>query len=133
MHQVSLTGPYLFYEFRIRRGYDLSNYLPALFQKEDPEKNARVLSDYRQTISDLLLDKFTTSWTEWAHRQGKFTRNQAHGSPGNILDLYAATDIPETEGNEITRLKFASSAATLPETIYFMRSGSLAWNISPHR
>jgi len=103
----------LFYEFRVRRGYDLSWYLPALFQKDDPEINVRVLSDYRQTISDLLLEKFTSSWTEWAHRQGKFTRDQAHGSPGNILDLYAAADIPETEGNEITRFKFASSAANV--------------------
>ncbi len=103
----------LFYEFRIRRGYDLSAFLPALFQKDDPEKNARVLSDYRQTISDLILEKFTISWTSWAHKQGKFTRNQAHGSPGNILDLYAASDIPETEGNEITKLKFASSASNV--------------------
>ncbi|HKJ66746.1 MAG TPA: glycosyl hydrolase, partial [bacterium] len=38
-------------------------------------------------------------------------RNQAHGSPGNLLDLYAASDIPETEGTEILRFKFASSAA----------------------
>ncbi len=102
-----------FSEFIIRRGYDLRGHLPALFQKDDPEKNERVLSDYRQTISDLILAKFTTRWTEWAHRQGKTTRNQAHGSPGNILDLYAAVDIPETEGNERTRLKFASSAANV--------------------
>jgi hypothetical protein len=103
----------LLYEFYIRRGYDLSEHLPALFQKDTPEKNERVLSDYRQTISDLILDNFTTRWTEWAHRQGKTTRNQAHGSPGNILDLYAASDIPETEGSEITKLKFASSAANV--------------------
>lgn len=103
----------LFSEFILRRGYDLRDQLPALFQKDDPEKNERVLSDYRQTISDLILGKFTTHWTEWAHRQGKTTRNQAHGSPGNILDLYAAVDIPETEGNELTRLKFASSAANV--------------------
>ncbi len=103
----------LFSEFILRRGYDLRGHLPALFQKDDPEKNERVLSDYRQTISDLILAKFTTHWTEWAHRQGKTTRNQAHGSPGNILDLYAAVDIPETEGNELTRLKFASSAANV--------------------
>ncbi|HUX56481.1 MAG TPA: glycosyl hydrolase [Bacteroidales bacterium] len=103
----------MFNEFYIRRGYDLSMHLPALFQKDGPDKNARVLSDYRQTISDLILDKFTTNWTAWAHKQGKTTRNQAHGSPGNILDLYAATDIPETEGNEITKLKFASSAANV--------------------
>jgi len=103
----------MFNEFYLRRGYDLSMNLPALFQKDDPDKNARVLSDYRQTISDLILEKFTTNWTAWAHKQGKTTRNQAHGSPGNILDLYAATDIPETEGNEITRFKFASSAANV--------------------
>ncbi len=103
----------LFYEFMIRRGYDLREHLPALFLKDDPEKNECILSDYRQTISDLILEKFTSTWTNWAHRQGKITRNQAHGSPGNILDLYAAADIPETEGNEITRMKFASSAANV--------------------
>jgi hypothetical protein len=108
----------MFYEFYIRRGYDLAGYLPALFQKDNPEKNARVLSDYRQTISDLLLEKFTTYWTEWAHKQAKLTRNQAHGSPGNILDLYAATDIPETEGSELTKLKFASSAANVTGKFY---------------
>ena len=103
----------LFYEFYLRRGYDLSMNLPALFQKDDIDKNSRVLSDYRQTISDLILEKFTTHWAEWAHRQGKSIRNQAHGSPANILDLYGASDIPETEGNELTRLKFASSAANV--------------------
>ena len=103
----------LFNEFYNRRGYDLAGHLPALFQKDDPEKNARILSDYRQTISDLILEKFTTHWTAWANRQGKITRNQSHGSPGNILDLYAASDIPETEGSEITKLKFASSASNV--------------------
>ena len=102
-----------FYEFYIRRGYDLTKHLPALFQKDTPEKNARVLSDYRQTISDLLLENFTTHWTSWAHEQGRMTRDQAHGSPGNILDLYAASDIPETEGWELTKLKFASSASNV--------------------
>ena len=103
----------LFYEFAIRRGYDLAEHLPALFQKDDPDENARVLSDYRQTISDLILEKFTSNWTNWSHKQGKTTRDQAHGSPGNILDLYAASDIPEAEGSDITRLKFASSAANV--------------------
>ena len=103
----------MLYEFYIRRGYDLAEYLPALFQKDSPEMNARILSDYRQTISELILEKFTANWTQWANRQSKRTRNQAHGSPGNILDLYAASDIPETEGNELTKLKFASSAANV--------------------
>ncbi|MGB4292421.1 MAG: glycosyl hydrolase [Bacteroidales bacterium] len=105
--------PDLFDEFLKRRGYNLKEHLPALFQKDTPEKNARVLSDYRLTIAELILDNFTKKWTEWAHKKGKLTRNQAHGSPGNILDLYAATDIPETEGTEIFRMKFATSAANV--------------------
>jgi hypothetical protein len=43
------------------------------------------------------------------------TRNQAHGSPGNLLDIYALADIPETEifSGRVSPLsnKFASSAA----------------------
>lgn len=109
----SCWTPGIFTEFSERRGYDLREYLPALFQKDDPEKNARILSDYRQTISDLVLDKFTKGWTSWANQQGKTTRNQSHGSPANILDLYAASDIPETEGTDIFRTKFATSAANV--------------------
>ena len=33
----------------------------------------------------------------WSHAQGSLARNQAHGAPANLLDLYAAADIPETE------------------------------------
>lgn len=103
--------PNFFAEFRRRRGYDLRESLPALFGKDYAEKNARVLCDFRETISDLLLDEFTIPWRQWAAGKGKIVRNQAHGSPANILDLYAASDIPETEGQEILRMKFASSAA----------------------
>ncbi len=105
--------PALFDEFLKRRGYNLKEHLPALFQNDTPEKNARVLNDYRLTISELILDNFTKKWSEWANKKGKITRNQAHGSPGNILDLYAASDIPETEGTEIFRMKFGTSAANV--------------------
>jgi hypothetical protein len=98
-------------EFQRRRGYDLRLHLPALFAKSTPEENARVRSDYRETISDLLLDDFTRTWDAWANGRGAMIRDQAHGSPGNILDLYAASDIPETEGNDVLRFKFATSAA----------------------
>jgi hypothetical protein len=109
----SCWTPDFFNQFEKRRCYDLKENLPALFQKDDPDKNARVLCDYRQTISDLILDRFTKDWTSWANKQDKITRNQAHGSPGNILDLYAASDIPETEGTDIFRMKFATSAANV--------------------
>jgi hypothetical protein len=104
------TGDF-FEQFEKHRGYDLRNYLPALFGEDSPEKNSRVLCDYRETISDLLLEQFTIPWCKWAKSKGATTRNQAHGSPANILDLYAASGIPETEGADILKFKFASSAA----------------------
>jgi hypothetical protein len=105
--------PLLFDEFNKRRGYDLRRHLPALFGRDTEERNTAVLVDFRETISDLLLDTFTAEWGAWARRRGSIIRNQAHGSPANILDLYAASDIPETEGNNLPRFKWAASAANV--------------------
>ena len=107
-------------EFEKRRGYDLAQYLHVLAgDGEDAEIIERVKSDYRETLSDLVLESFIQPMTDWAHKHGSMNRNQAHGSPGNILDLYAACDIPETEifrtiepgSMDVFVNKFASSAA----------------------
>ena len=85
-------------EFKKNRGYDLSNYLKELLSDEgNKETIARVKSDYRETLNELLLNNFTKTWTTWAHGYQSLTKNQSHGSPGNLLDLYSAVDIPETE------------------------------------
>ena len=124
--------------FQSRRGYDLREHLPELLGGAGAVRRPggpggmmlqgagghggpvtggeavarnRVLCDYRETISELLLNEFTRGWGDWAHGKGAIIRNQAHGSPANILDLYAASDIPETEGTDILRYKFATSAA----------------------
>ena len=89
--------PAFFSAFSKNRGYDLRDYLPELVSEEHTELVSRVKSDYRETMSELLLDNFTKPWTQWAHRYGSVSKNQAHGSPGNLLDLYAAVDIPECE------------------------------------
>ena len=102
--------PSIFDAFLQRRGYDLREHLPALLDEGPADTRARVLADYRLTLSDLLLDTFTTEWDTWARRHRAMTRNQAHGSPANLLDLYGASDIPETEGLEIARSKWAASA-----------------------
>ena len=103
--------PLMFDEFQKRRGYDLRNYLPALIGEDSEDNNGRVLCDYRETISDLILEKYTQRWHDWAAKGGKIIRNQAHGAPANILDLYGAADIPETEGEDIVKIKTASSSA----------------------
>lgn len=105
--------PALFSEFKTRRGYALEEHLPALFGNDRDEMNERILCDYRETISDLLLDNFTRPWGDWAHNKSAVIRNQAHGAPSNILDLYGAVDIPEIEGVEPLRTKMASSAGNV--------------------
>ena len=119
-------------QFAKRRGYKLENYLPVFLSEERTDEQARIISDYRETISELLQENFTQQWTEWAHKHGSKTRNQAHGSPGNLIDIYASVDVPECEGfglsdfnirglrkdsltrpndSDISMLKYASSAA----------------------
>ena len=127
--------PSLLTEFEKRRGYKLQEFL-NVFVKNDDERNdndRRVISDYRETLAEMLLEYFTTQWTQWAHKNGATTRNQAHGSPANLIDVYAQVDIPECEGfglsefgikglrtdqgftkknfSDISMLKYASSAA----------------------
>lgn len=106
--------PELFNEFEQRRGYDLREHLPALFGQDTlDKKHIRVLTDYRVTISEMLRENFTIPWNNWADEKGALVRNQAHGSPANIIDLYASVDIPETEGDDLLRIKFASSAGNI--------------------
>lgn len=82
--------------FRDLRGYDLTDMLPALLDSLNPDRPL-VIHDFRETLSDLLYSEFATPWTGWCRNNGNLTRYQAHGSPGNLLDLYALSDIPETE------------------------------------
>jgi hypothetical protein len=89
--------PEFFKEFEARRGYDLKKELPNLLIKTNTAIANRIKSDYRETLSDLLLNRFDKPWTNWAHSKNFKTRLQAHGSPGNLIDLYAAADIPECE------------------------------------
>jgi alpha-L-rhamnosidase len=123
--------PDFFSEFKKRRGYDLRAQLPALFDEGTPEKIAQVKNDYRETLADLHL-AYVTDWTKWAHARGMKTRNQAHGGPDNLLDTYAAADIPEMEiysaysENQMPMMKIAPSAAHLTGRL-LASSESFTW------
>lgn len=126
--------PYLLTQFERRRGYKLQDYFPELLADGATENSIRVISDYRETIGEILKENFTQAWTIWAHERNTTTKNQAHGSPANLIDLYAAVDIPECEtfgitdfdipflrkdsirkenDGDPTTLKYASSAANI--------------------
>ncbi len=123
--------PAMLEEFEARRGYKLQDYLPDFLNEKAP-LHSLLIQDYRETMSDLLLEVFTKSWAAWAHKMGSTVRNQGHGSPADLLDVYAAVDIPEIEGyglsdfkinglrtdsmwrhndSDLSMLKYASSAA----------------------
>lgn len=131
VYQADWTGNFLD-EFNRRRGYKLEEHFLEFLDDKRPEITRRIVSDYRETMSELLLENFTNQWTKWAHKHGSITRNQAHGSPANLIDIYAAVDIPECEGfglsqfnikglrqdsltkknySDLSMLKYASSAA----------------------
>jgi hypothetical protein len=86
----------------------------AVPERAGLDETARVRADYRRTLSALYEETIST-WRQWAHRNGWQARFQAHCAPGNLLDLYARGDIPETEfiGEKRCLLgsKMASSAA----------------------
>lgn len=122
-------------EFFRDHGYRLELRIADLLgDNGESEARATLLHDYRMTLARILEENFTRVWTAWAHGHGASIRNQSHGSPANILDLYAMVDIPECESFGQTAfeipglpdsgptrpsdaapsvLKFASSAAHL--------------------
>ena len=119
-------------------------------EKADPSKVSdydRAIADYRECLGDLLMENFITPWVEWCHSHGSLVRNQSHGSPANLLDVYASVDIPECETFGRTEfdipglrkdpvrrpndgdpavLKFASSAAHIANLKY-VSCESLTW------
>ncbi len=117
-------------EFKRRRGYDLLPYLPILKVQsyaapfgvwvDRPVYEMAVIGDavrhdYRQTVSDLMAERFYGQFNKWAHDHKLLSRTQAHGSPTDVLRVYGEADIPETEDlfawGGYDFLKMAGSAA----------------------
>lgn len=128
-------------EFRARRGYKLEEHLNLLFSEEKTDAYFRVRCDYRETISDLLLENFVCLWSGWARSRGLKTVEQAHGAPANLLDLYAASDIPQTESFGASKLgipgiridnKYNENVFGRPEKLV-MKFASSASNIKGKR
>lgn len=109
--------PALSSTFREMHGYALEPFAAALVGRQslDVDRLGRVKGDYRRTLAKLHLD-YVTSWAAWSHSHGFEARNQAHGAPGNLLDLYAAVDVPETESFGNTPLPIAGLRADPAES-----------------
>ncbi|MFM1820542.1 MAG: hypothetical protein RLZZ402_901 [Bacteroidota bacterium] len=90
--------PDLFPAFQRLNGYDLRKHFDVLSKKKaESEEENQIFADYHRTMSTLLQRNFVLPFDHWINSMGFTSRNQAHGSPGNLLDIYAAADIPEAE------------------------------------
>ncbi len=104
-------------EFKRRRGYDLTPYLPALFDNGGAQ-TAAVRHDWAQTLSELLNENFLKPFQEWCHQHHVLARVQAYGTPPAELSSYQYVDLPEGEQgdeaghwNHFTASRWASSAS----------------------
>ena len=97
VYQADWTEDFLD-QFACRRGYKLEEHFPEFLDENRPEISRRIVSDYRGDDLRLIAGELHRQWTDWAHKNGSITRNQAHGSPASLIDVYAAVDIPECEG-----------------------------------
>ena len=112
----SAWTPGIYDAFKAKRGYDLRDHLAELAGVGSDEAVARIKCDYRETLSDLIVEEVFPRWFNWCRARGIATRNEAHGATTNCLDFYGLADIPETEMfaddcRDVLVSKFASSAA----------------------
>ncbi|WP_207492370.1 glycosyl hydrolase [Aridibaculum aurantiacum] len=88
-------------EFRKRRGYDIEPYLPVMagIPIESADVSERFLYDVRQTIAELVIDKFYTTMAKLAKAKGtSFTAESI--APTMLSDgmlHYKTVDIPMGE------------------------------------
>jgi hypothetical protein len=102
-------------EFRKRRGYDLTPYLPALVG-DIGEKTADVRHDWGKTLTELANERYLTPLREFAQQHGTRFRSQSYGIPPVALSSNALVDLPEGEGTQWRRFsatRWAASASHL--------------------
>ena len=88
-------------EFKQRRGYDIYPYLPVMagIPIESIETSERVLYDVRQTISELVVDKFFTVMRDEGRKKGCsfMAENVAPTMTSDGLMHFKHVDIPMAE------------------------------------
>ena len=87
-------------EFRKRRGYSLTTWLPALTGRvvESSETSDRFLWDFRRTLGELLIERYYAEMSETARHRGMIHYSEAHEAGRAMIadgmDVKSAADIP---------------------------------------
>jgi len=106
-------------EFRVRRGYDLTPYLPALIGDAGP-LTASVRHDWGKTLTELANERFLAPLHAWAQQHHTLFRSQTYGFPPVTLSSNRYADLPEGEGKasllmgrQFSDIRWAASAGHL--------------------
>ena len=89
-------------EFRARRGYDLTPYLPVFGGRivDDRDTSLRFLNDLRRTVGDLVADEHYAAFQKLAQRYGMDIHPEAggpHGAPLDALKCLGRSAFPQME------------------------------------
>ena len=84
-------------QFRTRRGYDLTPYLPALVGDIGP-LTAAVRHDWGRTLTELANERYLAPLHAWAQQHHTLLRSQTYGFPPVTLSSNRYADLPEGEG-----------------------------------
>jgi len=106
-------------EFKARRGYDLTAYLPALVGDIGPKTDA-VRHDWGRTLTELADQHFLVPIQAWAQTNHTLLRSQTYGFPPVTMSSNQYVDLPEGEGmsdllmwRHFSVLRWAASAGHL--------------------
>ncbi len=106
-------------EFRARRGYDITPYLPALIGDDGPA-TAAIRHDWGQTLTELANDHYLEPIHNWARSHHTLFRSQTYGFPPVTLSSNRHEELPEGEGKatlnmwrEFSDTRWAASAGHL--------------------
>jgi alpha-L-rhamnosidase len=106
-------------QFRSRRGYDLTPYLPALLGDIGP-LTAAVRHDWGRTLTELANERYLAPLHAWAQQHHTLLRSQTYGFPPVTLSRNRYADLPEGEGKasllmwrEFSDTRWAASAGHL--------------------
>lgn len=101
--KVQNWTPAMLTEFRTRRGYDATRFLPVLAGRvvDDPKMSERFLFDFRQTLKDLLADNHYGVIAASLKARGMTYYSEALGDNARAIadgmTIKARADIPTAE------------------------------------
>ncbi len=146
-------------DFEKDKGYDITPFLPLIFQKNGESKYTqmtdlmagfgltpiytstddtamRIREDYEEIRGKLFLEEFCKPIIDWGNTNGVNLRVQAQGGWADYLDAYQLADIPDSEAlfamGSFDFLKLASSGAHITGSKFIGSESFIRLSGNPH-